>query len=241
MSESGSSGSLRRAGSSWVDSSLLESSRAESGWVERFAGRLRAFDPKCMMGAREVEETEETQRRKEEVALLRGFANWVRCARIVVRRSLSGRKPNIAGIWERDALRAKRSSNGRFGVTCSFVQWFVVALRSYRRYRRISPPRHMENRFFFGYCTKNSIADGYRTIERLNGTEYLYFHLSNIYRYCNYKHMFMYMVKHVTLAVLWKKKENNNILNFETIWENQKFSILIYIAFICERIWVLKS
>jgi hypothetical protein len=76
-----------------------ESSRAEAG-LERFAGRLRAFDPKCTVGAREVEEAEEYRRAKEEkggeVALLRGPANWVRCARIVVRGSLSGRKPNIA-------------------------------------------------------------------------------------------------------------------------------------------------
>jgi len=76
-----------------------ESSRAEAG-LERFAGRLRAFDPKCTVGAREVEEAEEYRRGKEEkggeVALLRGPANWVRCARIVVRGSLSGRKPNIA-------------------------------------------------------------------------------------------------------------------------------------------------
>lgn len=61
------------------------------------------------MGAREVEEEAEEYRRGEgrgkEKSLFslslareraRGPANWVRCARIVVRGSLSGRKPNIA-------------------------------------------------------------------------------------------------------------------------------------------------
>lgn len=53
----------------------VETSRAEpseSGRVERFAGRLRAFDPKCTVGAREVEEAEERRRRrrKGEVAPL---------------------------------------------------------------------------------------------------------------------------------------------------------------------------
>lgn len=46
-----------------VESTLRESRRVESSRVrsslERFAGRLRAFDPKCTVGAREVEEAEE--------------------------------------------------------------------------------------------------------------------------------------------------------------------------------------
>lgn len=45
--------------------------------------------------------------RKGEVALLRGPANWVRCTRIVVRGSLSGRKPNIAAVYEK-GMRATR-------------------------------------------------------------------------------------------------------------------------------------
>lgn len=90
-----------------VESSRLKTSRvepSESGRVERFAGRLRAFDPKCTVGAREVEEAEETKaKEKGRSRSSCGPANWVRCARIVVRGSLSGRKPNIVGVRERVA------------------------------------------------------------------------------------------------------------------------------------------
>lgn len=44
------------------------------------------------------------ERKGRSRSLARGSANWVRCARIVVRGSLSGRKPNIAAVYEkRDA------------------------------------------------------------------------------------------------------------------------------------------
>lgn len=52
-----------------VDS--LQSRRVEPSPVsslERFAGRLRAFDPKCTVGAREVEEAEEYRREREREA-----------------------------------------------------------------------------------------------------------------------------------------------------------------------------
>jgi len=51
-----------------------------------------------------------TMERKGEVALLRGPANWVRCARIVVRGSLSGRKPNIAAVYEKGMRRFRATA-----------------------------------------------------------------------------------------------------------------------------------
>lgn len=39
----------------------VESSRVRSS-LERFTGRLRAFDPKCTVGAREVEKAEKSRR-----------------------------------------------------------------------------------------------------------------------------------------------------------------------------------
>lgn len=42
-----------------------ESSRVRSS-LERFTGRLRAFDPKCTVGAREVEEAEKSRRTRRE-------------------------------------------------------------------------------------------------------------------------------------------------------------------------------
>lgn len=76
-------------------------------------------------GSRRGGRVDEVMERKGEVALLRGPANWVRCARIVIRRSLSGRKLNIAAVYEKGmrrfrATRRRCSSNERFGVTrCS--------------------------------------------------------------------------------------------------------------------------
>lgn len=81
-----------------------ESSRVRSS-LERFTGRLRAFDPKCTVGAREVEEAEKSRRtqreREKSLSCAAPLIGYVRCTRIVVRGSLSGRKPNIAAVYEK--------------------------------------------------------------------------------------------------------------------------------------------
>lgn len=60
-------------------------------------------------GSRGGGRVDEVKERKGEVALLRGLANWVRCARIVVRGSLSERKPNIAAaVYEKGMRRSVR-------------------------------------------------------------------------------------------------------------------------------------
>lgn len=43
------------------ESRRVESSRVRSS-LERFTGHLRAFDPKCTVGAREVEKAEKSRR-----------------------------------------------------------------------------------------------------------------------------------------------------------------------------------